>query len=163
MAVYTLSGLWHGAALKYVAWGMLNGALQVVEGILPQKRPKRLVKLHHVANVLWTDFLILITMLIFRCDLDERSTGHALAHSDSVARAALATGFSGMQALCLGVCMAILFAIELLHEKRKTLTQLTDRLPLLARGALYVLAILAIAVFGLGAGYSAQAFIYFQF
>ena len=69
-----------------------------------------------------------------------------------------------MQALCLGVCMAILFAIELLHEKRKTLTQLTDRLPLLARGTLYVLAILAIAVFGIwGPGYSAQAFIYFQF
>ena len=50
------------------------------------------------------------------------------------------------------------------HEKRKPLTQLTDRLPLLARGALYVLAILAIAVFGIwGPGYSAQAFIYFQF
>lgn len=46
--------------------------------------------------------------------------------------------------------MAILFAIELLHEKRKTLTQLTDRLPLLARGALYVLAILAIAVLAFG-------------
>ena len=51
-----------------------------------------------------------------------------------------------------------------LHEKRKTLAQLTDRLPFLARGALYVLAILAIAVFGIwGPGYSAQAFIYFQF
>ena len=39
-----------------------------------------------------------------------------------------------------------------------------DRLPVAARGTLYLLAILAIAVFGVwGAGYSAQAFIYFQF
>lgn len=119
MAVYTLSGLWHGAALKYVAWGMLNGALQVIEGILPQKRPKRLIKLHHVANVLWTDFLILITMLIFRCDLDERSTGHALAHPTAWRAPALATGFSGMQALCLGVCMAILFAIDCCMKSAK--------------------------------------------
>ena len=164
MAVYTLSGLWHGAALKYVAWGMLNGALQVVEGILPQKRPKRLIKLHHVANVLWTDFLILITMLIFRATSMSAALGMLWRIPTAWRAPALATGFSGMQALCLGVCMAILFAIELLHEKRKTLTQLTDRLPLLARGALYVLAILAIAVFGIwGPGYSAQAFIYFQF
>ena len=42
--------------------------------------------------------------------------------------------------------------------------ELTDRLPVAARGTLYLLAILAIAVFGVwGAGYSAQAFIYFQF
>ena len=145
-------------------WGMLNGALQVVEGILPQKRPKRLIKLHHVANVLWTDFLILITMLIFRATSMSAALGMLWRIPTAWRAPALATGFSGMQALCLGVCMAILFAIELLHEKRKTLTQLTDRLPLLARGALYVLAILAIAVFGIwGPGYSAQAFIYFQF
>ena len=46
----------------------------------------------------------------------------------------------------------------------RTETELTDRLPAAARGTLYLLAILAIAVFGVwGAGYSAQAFIYFQF
>ena len=164
MMVYTLSGLWHGAALKYVAWGMLNGALQVIEGFLPQKRPKRFVKLHHVASVLWTDFLILITMLIFRATSMSAAAGMLWRIPTAWRASTLATGFSDMQALCLGVCIAILFAIEWLHEKRKALTQLTDRLPVFVRGALYVLAILAIAVFGIwGPGYSAQAFIYFQF
>ncbi|MFQ9806446.1 MAG: hypothetical protein ACLR07_08405 [Christensenellales bacterium] len=108
--------------------------------------------------------MILITMLIFRATSMSAALGMLWRIPTAWRAPALATGFSGMQALCLGVCMAILFAIELLHEKRKTLTQLTDRLPLLARGALYVLAILAIAVFGIwGPGYSAQAFIYFQF
>ena len=77
---------------------------------------------------------------------------------------AIATGFSPMQALCLGVSIAVLFAIELIHEKRLSLTELTDRLPALARGALYLLAVMAIVIFGVwGTGYSAQAFIYFQF
>ena len=122
------------------------------------------MKLHHVLSVLWTDFLILITMLIFRATSMSAALGMLWRIPTAWSASALATGFSGMQALCLGVCITVLFAIELLHEKRKTLTQLTDRLPLFARGALYVLAILAIAVFGIwGPGYSAQAFIYFQF
>ena len=164
MIVYTVSGLWHGAALKYVAWGMLNGALQVVEGILPQSRPKRFIKLHHLCSILWTDFLILITMLIFRANSLSAALGMLLRIPTAWTEPALATGFSAMQSLCLGICIVVLFAIELLHEKRKTLTELTDRLPVAARGTLYLLAILAIAVFGVwGAGYSAQAFIYFQF
>ena len=67
MIVYTVSGLWHGAALKFVAWGMLNGALQVIEGLIPRKDKKpRFPKLDLLAHILWTDFLILITMHIFR-------------------------------------------------------------------------------------------------
>jgi len=41
MIVYTVSGLWHGAALKYVAWGMMNGALQVIEGLIPHRDKSR--------------------------------------------------------------------------------------------------------------------------
>ena len=52
MIVYTVSGLWHGAALKYVAWGMLNGVFQVIEGLLPQPKYEllfsRLDQLLHV-------------------------------------------------------------------------------------------------------------------
>ena len=41
---------------------------------------------------------------------------------------------------------------------------MTDKLPALVRGVLYLTAVLAIIVFGVwGPGYSAQAFIYFQF
>lgn len=34
MAVFTVSGLWHGASLAYVFWGMLNGAYQVLGEII---------------------------------------------------------------------------------------------------------------------------------
>ena len=69
-----------------------------------------------------------------------------------------------MQALCTGVCFAILFVIGLIHEKRKTLTAMTDKLPVFVRGVLYLLGVMAIVIFGVwGPGYTAQAFIYFQF
>ena len=165
MIVYTVSGLWHGAALKYVAWGMLNGALQVVEGLLPQPKHKpRFPRLDLLLHILWTDFLILITMLIFRAGSLSSALGMLVRIPTAWNAPGIESGFSAMQALCTGVCFAILFVIELIHEKRRSLTELTDRLPAAARGLLYLLAVLAIIVFGVwGPGYAAQAFIYFQF
>ena len=37
MVTFTISGLWHGAAMNYVAWGAANGALQVAESFLPRR------------------------------------------------------------------------------------------------------------------------------
>ena len=165
MIVYTVSGLWHGAALKYVAWGMLNGALQVIEGLLPQPaRKPRFPKLDLLLHILFTDFLILITMLVFRAGSLSSALGMLVRIPTAWGAPGIESGFSAMQALCTGVCFLILFAIELIHEKRRSLTELTDRLPAAARGLLYLLAVLAIIVFGVwGPGYAAQAFIYFQF
>ncbi len=165
MIVYTVSGLWHGAALKYVAWGMLNGVLQVIEGLIPpsDKKPK-FPKLDLLLHILWTDFLILITMLIFRAGSLSSALGMLVRIPTAWGAAAMDTGFGSMQALCTGVCFVILFIIEYIHEKRRTLTAITDKLPVFARGVLYLLGVLAIIVFGVwGPGYTAQAFIYFQF
>ena len=165
MIVYTVSGLWHGAALKYVAWGMLNGALQVIEGLLPQPaRKPRFPKLDLLLHILFTDCLILITMLVFRAGSLSSALGMLARIPMAWGAPGIESGFSAMQALCTGVCFLILFAIELIHEKRRSLTELTDRLPAAARGRLDMLAVLAIIVFGVwGPGYAAQAFIYFQF
>ena len=163
MTVYTVSGLWHGAALKYVAWGMLNGAIQVVESYFPPRKAKH-PRLYHLLCVLRTDLLILVTMLVFRAGSLGAALGMLIRIPTKWGAPWLDSGFSPMQGLCLGVCTAILFAIELIHEKRRSLTQLTDRLPVLLRGGLYLLAVMAIVIFGVwGPGYAAQAFIYFQF
>lgn len=164
MVVFTISGLWHGAALKFVFWGMLNGALQVAESFFPPMRPKRFKKLHHFACVMRTNFFILITMLIFRATSLTASMQMLWRIPTAWNAPALEANFSPMQVLCLGICTVILFAIELLHEKHKTLTELTVRLPCFVRGILYLLAVMGIVIFGIwGPGYSAQAFIYFQF
>ena len=103
-------------------------------------------------------------MLVFRAGSLSAAVGMLLRIPMKWGAAWLDSGFSGMQALCLGVCTVVLFAIELIHEKRKTLTGITDRLPVAARGALYLAAVMAIIIFGVwGPGYTAQAFIYFQF
>ena len=163
MIVYTVSGLWHGAALKFVAWGMLNGALQVIEGWFP--KPKiRHPRLHLAWDILRKDFLIAITMLIFRATSMRSALGMLQGIVTKWNAPPVKTGFSGAQAAVCAFCILTLFIFEILHEKRITVTELTDRLPFAIRGALYIAAILFILVFGIwGPGYSAQAFIYFQF
>jgi hypothetical protein len=74
------------------------------------------------------------------------------------------TGFSVIQAVVLSIFIVILFTFEVIHEKKMSVTELTDRFPFPVRGALYLLAVMSIVIFGVwGPGYSAQAFIYFQF
>lgn len=163
MVVYTVSGLWHGAALKFVAWGMLNGALQVIEGLFPKKKSKH-PRLSHAKNLLWTLFLINITMLIFRANSMRAALGMLLRIPTQWNAPAFATGFPVVQAVALSIFIAILFIFELLHEHNQTMTALTDRLPSVVRTLLYVAAVMVIVIFGVwGPGYNAQAFIYFQF
>jgi D-alanyl-lipoteichoic acid acyltransferase DltB (MBOAT superfamily) len=38
LVVFAVSGLWHGAALTFLLWGLLNGAYQVLEGLLARVR-----------------------------------------------------------------------------------------------------------------------------
>lgn len=38
LAVFTVSGLWHGASLAFVFWGLLNGIYQVLSDIIAQIR-----------------------------------------------------------------------------------------------------------------------------
>lgn len=164
MVVYTVSGLWHGAALKYVAWGMLNGVLQVIEGLFPKKKKPKHPRLVHARDLLWTLFLINITMLVFRAGSLSAAIGMLLRIPSKWGAPSLATGFSVPQAVVLVFFVLVLFVFELLHERGRTMTELTDRLPGPARSVLYAVAAATIIVFGVwGPGYSAQAFIYFQF
>ena len=45
MIVFFVSGLWHGAALTFVAWGLLNGLYQVVSKLIDPLRQKLLSRL----------------------------------------------------------------------------------------------------------------------
>lgn len=163
LITFTVSGLWHGAALHFAVWGALNGALQVAEGFLPLvKKPKH--RATHLARVLLTFVVIDFTWLFFRAGSLGTAFGMLRRMATAFGSAAMTTGFSVYQAWALAVGIAILLALDALHERHRTLTAMTCALPKAVSGALVLCAVLAIAVFGVwGGDYSAQAFIYFQF
>lgn len=64
MAVFLISGLWHGAAWTFVLWGALHGLAEVFERIFQ----KGLDKLPHILRVGGTFLFVTITWVLFRAD-----------------------------------------------------------------------------------------------
>ena len=52
MAVFLLSGLWHGAAYTFIIWGAIHGVAQVIEKLIYGKKIKEVGSGFSVANVL---------------------------------------------------------------------------------------------------------------
>lgn len=165
MITFTVSGLWHGASLNYVVWGMLNGALQVLEGFFPgasKRNEERLLK--RLIRIAVTFVLICCTWFFFR--VHALSTGLKMIERifSSFAAPGINTGFSVGQGVVLGASIVILLLLDALHESGRTLTEITRRWPFMIYGGLGLAAVLLIVLFGIwGPGYNAQAFIYFVF
>ena len=164
MIVFLLSGLWHGAAMNYVAWGAANGALQVAESFLPRRFNEPRGRLGRCAKALLTFIVIDATWLLFRAHALSTALHMAERMIRCAAAAPMATGFTFPQALVLVVGLAALGALDALHERGRTLTAWLDRRPAALRMALMLLGVLLVVIFGVwGTNYDAQAFIYFQF
>lgn len=175
LVVFAVSGLWHGAAMHYVLWGLLNGLLQVLERMAaePRKRlesrmsgtlPKALYMLFCGAV---TYCLISLTWLLFRAE--------GLAQLRYIAGQVLGcfhTGLGGLQLAELGLkpllkrvlllAGAFCAAIDAWQARGKTFTRLTESvLPYYLSAAALIL---AVAVFGVyGKGFDPRDFLYFRY
>lgn len=66
--VFFLTGLWHGANLTFVVWGLVHGFFLLMEGnnIIPVKKAKNAV-LKAVCHI-YTMLVVVLTFVIFRAD-----------------------------------------------------------------------------------------------
>ena len=57
LIVFALSGLWHGAAMKYVLWGLLFGVFQVIGGLLTPAKQRLCAALHISWDAGWLQII----------------------------------------------------------------------------------------------------------
>ena len=178
MIVFFVSGLWHGAALTFVAWGLLNGLYQVVSKLIDPLRQKLLSRLpirregapYRCFQVAVTFVLTCIAWVLFRANslADALTAYQAICSIPVWGFGTARLEFSGhtlglpMAALVVALCALLLGVMDwLIHSKH--LFQRLDRTVAL-RYAGYFLLAAAILLFGsYGEGYDPQAFVYFQF
>lgn len=155
---FLVSGLWHGAGPTYMLWGFLHGALQAVENHLPWRRSitrgwARLV------GIVGTFSLFVFTFTIFRAS----SLANAAAYFGGILHNGGHDVLSnywelGMttrqEQLFLFAGIGILIAVDLLHERGITLTQILASVPRPLRWAVYEGAVFAFLLMGyfLGGG-----------
>ncbi len=170
LIVFTVSGLWHGAALTFLIWGALNGVYQVLGRLLAPVRKKIHLPrgLSRAVQLLWTFGLETVAWVFFRADnlamagqLLQRM-GRLLARPDAWGFSLASFGIGWRDVLVLALGLAALLVVDMLGERKPVRERLAAKM-WLRWGAVAVL-ICVVLLFGwYGAGFDAQEFVYFKF
>lgn len=178
MVTFLTSGLWHGASWNFVVWGGLNGAYQVLGGILAPVRETLCGALHidreslfwRCVRVVFTFCLIDFAWLFFRAP-SFRAALAMLVHtvgnfnfSGITGEALYTLGLSQPDFTVALIAIGVLVLSDLLRERFGSLRARITRLPLPVRWLVYLAGVVLVLVFGVyGPGYAESQFIYFQF
>ena len=174
MITFLVSGLWHGAAWKYVVWGGLHGLLQIIEDLL-KPAVDRFVKKFNIdrSNFSWrflavakTYLLLTIVFVVFRAD--DLSQAMFLIKKMFVLkdlRVFLVWGFSSVgldykNMAVLAIAVIIMIAVSVLREKHGTALAWLNKQNIVFRYMVYWV-LLVTVVFSLD--FDGTPFIYFQF
>lgn len=168
LIVFALSGLWHGAALTFVAWGLLNGVYQVLGAITAPLRERVWRSLHippdgpfrRGVQVLITFLLATVAWVFFKAS----SLPNALAVLAGMVRGPLwvhlSMGLDRWELLAAAAGLLLLLLVDLL-SCRYDLKRAYLKQPRLVRWSVLWVLLFSCLIFGsYGSGYNAQDFMY---
>ncbi|MDE7246301.1 MAG: hypothetical protein K2N43_00265 [Lachnospiraceae bacterium] len=172
---FIVSGIWHGAGLRFVVWGLMHAAYQIVGRLTQniQRKAAKLLGLEEAAGVklwirrIWTFLCVMTAWIIFRAE--NLTTGIQMIGSMLRIRnlwiftndALLTLGLDWKEWVVLAVSVLILFVVSIKQERGVSFSNMIFRQPVYVRWALYLIAIFGIMTYGVyGMGYDSQAFIY---
>ena len=168
--VFTLSGLWHGAAWTFAIWGALHGIAAAIETLFSAKRIRLLPDnaLCYAIKVVYPGLFFAFSLIIFRsANLEEIS--YILQHLFDFSRgfAALTDPFAAgllPQRLEFLLSFGLIGGLLLIDwiDERHGLEALLAAMPTVSRWAVYYVLLIA-SYFSLFYLTTTQEFIYFQF
>ncbi len=178
MIVFLVSGLWHGAALHYVVWGGLNGLYQVLGDVLKPARDwvvrtlglRRESGAHRLLQGIITFVLVDLAWVFFRASSFQQAVeiirsmftanNPWILFNDALYNCGLDAKNFGLML----VCILILLVVDICKRKGISLSQRILAQDWWFRSLFFVLAIIAILLFGKwGPAFDKASFIYFQF
>ncbi len=169
--VFSVSGLWHGASMHFVAWGLVNALLQIAhylkESLLHvvMKLPEKDGVLLRILRTCITFMLICMTFIFF----SSSSIRMALDILYRIFTRPVTFMFSGFgidsrDCIVLIMALLILLIVDMIHESGISITGYINKRPLWIKYVLYTGMIWSLILFGIyGTGYDTGQFIYFQF
>lgn len=173
LLVFAVSGLWHGAGLTFLVWGLLNGLYQVAGDLTqgPRAALRRALRLGEDSpltaglQMLCTFLLSTAAWVFFKA----QSLGQAAAVFAAMVRGpwlihpVTAWGLDRPELAVAGLAFLLFLAVEIRSRRRPVGTALLAW-PRPLRWAAVLLLLAVVLVFGVyGTGYDAQDFIYFKF
>lgn len=180
LVVWSLTGIWHGAEWKYVAWGLFHGMLIILSTIFTPYNDKLSEKLKlnrdswwfHLFQMARTFFLCCVGRVFFRAE----NIGAAIGiFKQSFAATGLwrimgdnlfKYGLNNKNMLLVVILMLMLLVASILEERSKdeNIIEIIDRKPVALRFVVAYVLLFTVLLFGTyGPGDPAANFIYEQF
>ncbi len=160
--VFTLSGMWHGADITYILWGMLSGLFQIMEALIAPLR----ARLPHWFKVFTTFMLFTFSMFLFRSkDMDQAMTVIGKVFTEFSPGSILTTspftlGLGVFNLFYLIAGLVVLLVYDMINQKTGDAASVIASRPAPVRWLIYyVFVIMILGSVSIGA----QQFIYFQF
>jgi hypothetical protein len=177
--VFTVSGLWHGASLHFVAWGMIWAFYLVLDNVTKKWRIMITEKIgikqdcfsFHFGQCILVFALTCFAWIFFRAPsiIDALNIVKRMATERDMWSffngAIYELGLSRQELNILLISMAVVFFVDLIrYKKKKIIDVFILEQNLWFQWAVAITMILFIFIFGIyGVGINPQPFIYFQF
>lgn len=167
MAVFLVSGLWHGANWTFVVWGGLNGLYQIVTVMTAGIREKlgRALRVPDVVGSLLgslvTFHLVTTAWVFFRANSISDATIILSRITGSIPRLpALIASYPFTEEIFISITLiAVLLVVEIIDEKRMLWERLRTQ-PVYVRWAVYYALIFSLVILG---RWGLKQFVYMQF
>lgn len=180
LVVWSLTGIWHGAEWKYVAWGLFHGTLIILSTIFTPYNDKLSEKLHINRESWWfklfqmarTFTLCCIGRVFFRADNMAAAIGifkHSFAATGLwriMDGNLFKYGLSKRAMFVVAVLVFVMLIVSIAEEraKDKTIAEILDTKHVVIRFVVLYILFFTVLVFGsYGPGDEAANFIYEQF
>ncbi len=177
LIVFAVSGLWHGADITFLIWGLLHGVYQVAGYVLKPLR-KRICGLlginrkslsHRLLQVAVTYLLVSVAWIFFRADscamaLDILRSMRGIHLWQLGDGSLLKLGLDTANWILLAAGLLVLLMRDVCVHKGISVREVICRQGLWLRYLLFIGGVLLVLVCGIwGPGYDAATFIYSQF
>lgn len=165
MIVFLICGMWHGAGLNFVVWGLLHGAYSVIDAYVRRKGWK--VRGGRTVTFLSVSF----AWIFFRADNLGAAAGYirtmftAGIHPKTWNQTRMDLQLNEVEIALIMLSVCVVWAVDLYCSRKKIhLPVLIQQKQNAVRYFIFYLLIIAIFVFGMyGPGYHVEQFIYMQF
>lgn len=168
LIVFAVSGLWHGAALTFVAWGLLNGVYQVAGALTLPARDKILGamglrpegRLRRLIQIVTTFALTTVAWVFFKADSLTNAMAILTGMLHGPVRTPQSMGLDRWELLAAFAGLLILFLVDRGSLRRDPAARWLAA-PRPVRWIVLWALLFACLIFGCyGAGYDPQSFLY---
>lgn len=169
LIVFLVSGLWHGAELSFVLWGLIHGVFNVIESILGINKNKKSNFLLDFFRRIVTLVIVVFAFIYFRAENIHQANAYILGilknpSSHNLLGEITNSKFGLANLYPLGVGLFILLVFDIIKYNKIDISEKILKLFLPIRWVVYLAFLLGIIIYGIyGPEFSESAFIYFQF